>query len=107
MALGVAEMLWLTRLLEDLKVNHGEKMKLWCDSKSAISIANNPVQHDRTKHVEIDKFFIKEKLESGLLELSHVAIGNQVADYLTKGLNSIDLMRLCDKMDLMDIFCSS
>jgi hypothetical protein len=88
-------------------VNHGEKLKLWCDSKSAISIANNPVQRDKTKHVEIDKFFIKEKLKSGLLELSHVVTGNQVADCLTKGLSSIDLMRLCDKMGLMDIFCPS
>jgi hypothetical protein len=43
MALGVAEILWLKRLLKDLKVNHGGKMKLWCDNKSAISIANNPV----------------------------------------------------------------
>jgi hypothetical protein len=66
MTLRVTEMLWLKRLLEDLKVNHGEKMKLWYDSKSAINIANNPVQHDRTKHMEIDKFFIKEKLESRL-----------------------------------------
>jgi hypothetical protein len=107
MTLGVAEMLWLKRLLEDLKVNHVEKMKLWCDSKSAINIANNHVQYDRTKHVEIDRFFIKEKMESGLLELSHITTGNQVADYLTKGLSSIDLVRLCDKMCLMDIFCPS
>jgi hypothetical protein len=107
MALGVVEMLWLKRLLEDLKVNHAEKIKLQRDSKSAISIANNPVQYDITKHVEIDRFFIKEKLESGLLELSHVAIGNQVADCFTKGLSSINLMRLCDKMGLMNIFCPS
>jgi hypothetical protein len=98
MALGVAEMLWLKKLLEDLKVNHRAKMKLWCDSKSTISIANNPVQHDRTKHVEIDKFFIKEKLTSGLLELSQITNENQVADCLTEGLSLIDLVRLCDKM---------
>jgi hypothetical protein len=65
------------------------------------------VQHDRTKHVEIDRFFIKEKLKSGLSELSHVAIGNQIADCLIKGLSSIDLVRLCDKMGLMNIFCPS
>jgi hypothetical protein len=95
---------WLKRLLEDLKVNHREKMKLWRDSTSVINIANNPVQHDRTKHVEIDRFFIKKKLESGLLKLSHVATGNQIASCLTKGLSSIDLVRLCDNMSLMDIF---
>jgi hypothetical protein len=53
-----------------------QKMKLWCDNKFAISIVNNSMQHDKTKHMEIDKFFIKEQLESGLLELSHVATEN-------------------------------
>jgi hypothetical protein len=62
------------------------------------------MQHDRTKHVEIDRFFIKEKLDNGLLELSHVATGEKVADCLTKGLSSLNLARLCDKMVLMDIF---
>jgi hypothetical protein len=88
-------------------MNQGVQMKLWCDNKSAINIVNNPVQHDRTKHVEIDRFFIKEKLNSGLLELRHVATRDQAAACLTKGLNSLDLIRLCDKMSLMDIFCPS
>jgi hypothetical protein len=73
-------------------------------SCGAISIANNPVQHDKTKHVAITMFFIKEKLKSGLLEPSRVATKNQVADCLTKGLSSIYLVRLCDKMGSMDIF---
>ncbi|KAJ4737614.1 Transposon Ty1-H Gag-Pol polyprotein [Rhynchospora pubera] len=64
MASGVAELLWLRGLLRELKMGQGDQMKLWCDNKSAISIANNPVQHDRTKHIEIDRFFIKEKLDS-------------------------------------------
>jgi hypothetical protein len=106
MALSVAEMIWLRSILVELKMNQGVQMKLWCDNKSAISIANNPVQHDRTKHLEIDRLFIKEKLNSGLLELGHVATREQVADCLTKGLNSLDLIRLYDKMDLMDIFLS-
>jgi hypothetical protein len=73
MALDVAEMLWLRALLVELKVDQRAQMKLWYDNKSAISIVNNPVQHDRTKHIEIDRFFIKEKLNSRLLELGHVS----------------------------------
>jgi hypothetical protein len=104
MALGVAEMLWLKALLVELKMDQRAQMKLWCDNKSAISIANNHVQHDRIKHIEIGRFFIKEKLNSGLLELDHVSTRDQAADCLTKGLNSLDLVRGCDKMGLVDIF---
>ncbi|XP_020261941.1 uncharacterized protein LOC109837959 [Asparagus officinalis] len=43
MALGVAELLWLKSMLVELKLDQGAKMKLWCDNKSAISLANNPV----------------------------------------------------------------
>jgi Reverse transcriptase (RNA-dependent DNA polymerase) len=107
MALGVAEMLWLRALLVELKIDQRAQMKLWCDNKSAISIANNLVQHDRTKHIEIDRFFIKEKLNSGLLELGHVSTRDQTTDCLTKGLDSLDLARGCDKMGLVDIFCPS
>ena len=42
-------------------------MKLFYDNKSAIKIVNNPVQHDRTKLMEIDKHFIKEKIEAGVI----------------------------------------
>jgi hypothetical protein len=104
MALGVAEMLWLKCLLTDLKLDQGTQMKFWCDNQSAISIANNPVQHDRTKHVEIDRFFIKEKLDNGILGLSYIATGEQVADCLIKLLTSSDLVRFCDKMGLVNIF---
>ncbi|KAJ1273934.1 hypothetical protein BS78_05G023700 [Paspalum vaginatum] len=79
----VSEMLWVKNLLSELKLSEGP-FKLWCDNQSAINIANNLVQHDRTKHVEIDRFFIKEQLDDGSLKLSHIASGEQVADCLTK-----------------------
>ena len=62
-------------------------MKLYCDNKSASNIARNPVQHDRTKHVEVDRHFIKEKLESGLICTPFVSTEGQLADVLTKGLS--------------------
>lgn len=59
-------------------------MRLYCDNKFAISIAHNPVQHDRTKHVEIDRHFIKEKLESRLICTPYVSTKSQLVDVLQK-----------------------
>jgi hypothetical protein len=103
MSVCLSDMLWVRNLLSELKLGEGF-LKLWCDNKSAINIANNPVQHDRTKHVEIDRFFIKEQLDDGTLKLSHVASREQVADCLTKGLGVNECMSACNKMGMIDIY---
>lgn len=54
-------------MLEELKMDFETPMKLFRDNKSAINIANSPVQHDRTKHIEVDRHFIKEKLDTGVI----------------------------------------
>ena len=64
---GVYEILWLKRILEELKLNLEPLMKLFCDNKAKISITNNPIQHNHVKHVEI-----KEKLESGIICMSFI-----------------------------------
>ena len=64
---GICELMWLRRFLEELRIECGGPMKLFSDSKSAISIANNLVQHDRTKQVDVDHHFIEEKLEEGVI----------------------------------------
>ncbi|CAL2271104.1 unnamed protein product [Prunus armeniaca] len=61
--------------------------KLHCDNKSAFEIANNLVQHDRTKHVEVDWHFIKEKLEHKLISIPFVPFSEQLADMLTHALS--------------------
>jgi len=104
MSLVVSEMLWVRNLLLELNVLRKGPLRVWCDNKSAISIANNPVQHDRTKHVEIDRFFIKEKLDDGTIELSHILSSNQVADCLTKGLGVKECNVACNKMGMIDIY---
>ena len=85
---GVCELLWVKIILEDLKVQWSRPMKLCCDNKLAINIAHNPVQHDRTKHIKIDKHFIKEKMDNGLICTPYVPTGHQLTDVLTKGLCS-------------------
>ncbi|KAK2970044.1 hypothetical protein RJ640_014984 [Escallonia rubra] len=87
-ALGVCEALWLRLLLQDLGCVSKQPIKLYCDNKAACDIAHNPVQHDRTKHVEIDRFFIKEKLDEKIVELPHIRSEDQLADILTKAVSS-------------------
>ena len=78
-------------------------MKLYCDNKSAINIAHNPVHHDWTKHVEIDRHFIKEKLESGLICTPFVPSEDQLAYVLTKGLPSEQFQNIVSKLGMDDI----
>ncbi|KAK9217910.1 hypothetical protein WN943_006540 [Citrus x changshan-huyou] len=85
-ALGICEVFWIKKILEELKASNSLPMKVYCDNKSAIAIAHNPVLHDRTKHVEVDKHFIKEKLDSGLVCMPYIPTNEQIADILTKGL---------------------
>ena len=68
MSKGLSEMSWTRNLLEELKILKTSSMNMWCDNKSSINIAHNPVQHDRTNHVEIDRFFIKEKLDVWIIK---------------------------------------
>ena len=81
-------------------------MKLYCDNKSTINITHNPIQHDRTKHNEIDRHFIKEKLEEGVVCMSYVPSKHQLADILTKGLNSSMFYDLVFKLGMENIYSS-
>jgi len=72
MAQKVCELLWMKIIVDDLKIKYKAPMGLACENKSVISIAHNPVQHDRTKHVEIDRHFIKEKLDNDLIVTEYI-----------------------------------
>ena len=106
-AQGLCELLWLKIILDDLRIKWDGPMKLYCDNKWAINIAHNPKQHDRTKHIEIDRHFIKEKLEEGVVCMSYVPSEHQLADILTKGLNSSIFHDLVFKLGMEDIYSSA
>jgi len=104
MAQGICELLWLKIILEDLRIKLDEPMKLYCDNKSAISIGHNPVQHDRTKHIEVDRHFIKEKLDSGLVCTPYVSSQENLADILTKGLNNKNFESIVSKLGMENTY---
>ena len=103
MASGICELLWLKIILDDLKIKWESPMRLYCDNKFSISIARNPMQHDRTKHIEVDRHFIKEKLESGLICTLFVSSKDQLVDVLTKGLLSIVFRDIISNLGMEDI----
>ena len=58
-----------------------------CDNTSAINISKNPVQHARTKHIEIRHHFLRDNVEKKLVEMKFIGTSNQIADIFTKALN--------------------
>ena len=68
-----SELVWLANLLHDLQVQVTYPLTLFCDNKAAQYIAANPVFHNRTKHLDIDCHYVRDKLQEGFLQTSHVS----------------------------------
>ena len=83
---AVAETVWLRQLLAELHRPIQQATIMYCDNISAVYMAGNPVQHRRTKHIEIDIHFVREKVALGQVRVLHVPTTTQFADIFTKGL---------------------
>nr|GEW67599.1 hypothetical protein [Tanacetum cinerariifolium] len=81
-----AQVLWMRTQLTDYGFFY-DKVPIYCDSKSAIAISCNPVQHTRTKHIDVRYHFIKDHVEKGMTELYFVGTEYQLADLFTKSLH--------------------
>ncbi|KAK5834056.1 hypothetical protein PVK06_017927 [Gossypium arboreum] len=81
------EMIWIQSLLSELSAPIKVKALVWCDSSAAVAVASNPVMHSKFKHVELNLFFVREKVAEGSLQVGHVSSQDQVADILTKPLS--------------------
>ena len=97
---AAAEVLWLSSLFAELGIRLPHCPILWCDNQGAGSLAQNPVFHARTKHIEIDVHFVREKIASGLLKVQYVPTEHQCADILTKALPSSRFAYLRSKLNL-------
>lgn len=79
-------------------------MKLYCNNKVVINLSNNPVLYDQTKHVEIDHYFIREKIDSKQLVLPYIRFEYQVADMFTKGFLCRNFEMNVSKLSMSDIY---
>ncbi|CAL2227071.1 unnamed protein product [Prunus armeniaca] len=107
MTKGICELLWLRKLLTEFGYKPTSTMNLFCDNKAAIAIAQNSVQHDRTKHVEVDRHFIKQKLEAKVFQFPFVKFEDQLADILTKAISSKAFHNSLDQLGIGDIYAHS
>lgn len=79
---------WLKRLLGELKVDNAKGVPIYCDNTSAIAIGRNIVQHRRTKHIQIRYHIVREAEREGVIDLRYYSGEEQIADILTKPLNT-------------------
>jgi hypothetical protein len=86
---GVAKAAWLRQLLAELHRPLARSTLVYCDNVSAVYLSTNPVQHQRTKHVEIDLHFIRDRVAISDVRVLHVPTTSQFADIVTKGLPSL------------------
>lgn len=98
-----SELIWITQLLMDLHVECLSPAITYCDNQAAISIASNPTFHERTKHIEIDCHFVRDKIVEGFLKLLPIRSNLQLADMFTKALPSSTLLFLMGKLGITDV----
>lgn len=103
LAVTACELQWIRFLLKDFSVNHSSAALIFCDNRSAIHIAENPIFHERTKHIEIDCHLVREKIQLGLIRCLHVSSQHQIADLFTKPLGKDLFHSLIHKLSLINI----
>lgn len=79
--------MWIHHLLSDIGVKHYTLAKLWCDNQFVLHIASNLAYHERTKHIEVNRHFIREKIQKSLISNGYVKTEEQLAYLFTKALN--------------------
>ena len=86
------EIVWIQGLLRELGISQLTPPLIWCDNRSVAALAANPVFHARSKHIEIDLHFIRDKVLQGDLKIQYIPIAQQVADVFTKHLSSAQFL---------------
>ena len=105
-ALGsvTVEVIWLRHILKDFGIVSTDPTLIFCDNESAIKLATNPIFHERTKHLEVDCHFVRDKILDHTVKLMPIHTTNQLADIFTKPLPYSKLHPIISKMALKNIY---
>lgn len=107
MVTTVAEVTWLTSMFKELGVEIEKPITFFCDSKAAIQIASHPIFHKRTKHIDIDCHFLREKVQEKLIQTQHIGTRKQLEDFLNKSLCKTQHDYLINKLGMKNLFSST
>jgi hypothetical protein len=92
---------WLRKLLAGLFDLELEATCIWCDNQSCVKLTENPVFHDKSKHIEIRYHYIRDMVQRGAVKLQYVATDEQIADVLTKPLSRVKFVYFRDKLGVV------
>ena len=96
-----AQLLWMKQTLKDYGI-HLKQVPLYCDNESAIKIANNPVQHSKTKHIEIRHHFLRDHVMKEDIDIIHVNTEEQLTDIFTKPLDEKRFCKLWCELNILE-----
>jgi hypothetical protein len=100
LAYTAVEISWLRSLFKDLQLSL-TCPKIWCDNISSISLASNPLFHARTRHLEVDYHYVREKVIRRELDVDYICTQDQLADIFTKGLSPARFRSLVSKLPVL------
>jgi uncharacterized beta-barrel protein YwiB (DUF1934 family) len=96
-----AQLLWMRQTLRDYSYKLS-KVPLLCDNKSVIRMADNPIEHIRTKHIDIRYHFLRDHQQKGDIKITYVSTHNQLADIITKPLYEKTFSKLRNELNILD-----
>ena len=96
-----AQLLWMKAILHDFGIKF-KQVPLLCDNESAIKLTNNPVQHTRTKCIDVHHHFIRDHQQKGNICIESVGTDDQLTDIFTKPLNEKRFCKLSNELNILD-----
>jgi hypothetical protein len=96
-----AQLLWMRQTLQDFGYNLS-KVPLLCDNESAIRLADNPIEHSRTKHTDICHHFLRDHQQRENIDIFHISTDHQLADIFTKPLDERRFCEMHSELNVLD-----